>query len=320
MESGWTLGYAESRRRPGPHGADRCSPSARRAGGTGVHRQGHDWHQARSTGLKSALAACRPGDTLVVTKLDRLARSLRDATDIAEELTRRGVKLNLGGSIYDPTDPVGDCCSTCLGWSRSSSPISSGPAPGKAWPQRRSAGSSRGGGPSFPPRRSGTSWRFTAQGITQSRSSSNYSESDARRVPGARPNPGRRRSRPHAPALTSRSFPTACAVLLTVLRPNCFLHDAADRALAAVHAAVNEVLNVESKSCAERHGNFASRTATPRSRRWLRRALERRAQGSAPRPAGDSRRGRPSRQRRLRPSTSPQIPRSLRLLVAHRIT
>jgi DNA invertase Pin-like site-specific DNA recombinase len=38
-------------------------------------------------GLREALAACRAGDTLVVTKLDRLARSLPDARDIADELT-----------------------------------------------------------------------------------------------------------------------------------------------------------------------------------------------------------------------------------------
>jgi len=43
----------------------------------------------------------------VVTKLDRLARSLPDARAIADELTRRQVKLNLGGSVHDPTDPVG---------------------------------------------------------------------------------------------------------------------------------------------------------------------------------------------------------------------
>jgi DNA invertase Pin-like site-specific DNA recombinase len=43
----------------------------------------------------------------VVTKLDRLARSLPDARDIVEDLTRRQVNLNLGGSIHDPTDPVG---------------------------------------------------------------------------------------------------------------------------------------------------------------------------------------------------------------------
>jgi len=36
-------------------------------------------------GLREALAACRAGDDLVVTKLDRLARSLPDARAIADE-------------------------------------------------------------------------------------------------------------------------------------------------------------------------------------------------------------------------------------------
>jgi DNA invertase Pin-like site-specific DNA recombinase len=58
-------------------------------------------------GLREALAACRAGDTLVVTKLDRLARSLPDARSIADELTARSVRLSLGGSVYDPTDAVG---------------------------------------------------------------------------------------------------------------------------------------------------------------------------------------------------------------------
>ncbi len=58
-------------------------------------------------GLREALAACRSGDTLVVTKLDRLARSVRDARDISDELSAKGVRLNLGGSIHDPTDPIG---------------------------------------------------------------------------------------------------------------------------------------------------------------------------------------------------------------------
>ena len=58
-------------------------------------------------GLREVLAACRAGDTLVVTKLDRLARSLPDARDIAGELTSAGVKLNIGGSLHDPDDPVG---------------------------------------------------------------------------------------------------------------------------------------------------------------------------------------------------------------------
>lgn len=58
-------------------------------------------------GLREAIAACRAGDVLVVTKLDRLARSLPDARDILAELTDRKVALDLGGARHDPTDPVG---------------------------------------------------------------------------------------------------------------------------------------------------------------------------------------------------------------------
>lgn len=58
-------------------------------------------------GLEKALAAVRPGDELVVTKLDRLARSIRDAKDIADELAEQGVTLRLESSAYDPTDPMG---------------------------------------------------------------------------------------------------------------------------------------------------------------------------------------------------------------------
>lgn len=58
-------------------------------------------------GLDQALAAVRAGDTLVVPKLDRLARSVPDARDIADSLVKRGVRLALGSSIYDPSDPIG---------------------------------------------------------------------------------------------------------------------------------------------------------------------------------------------------------------------
>ncbi|PPH95878.1 hypothetical protein C5C95_15285 [Rathayibacter sp. AY1B7] len=57
--------------------------------------------------LREALAACDAGSTLFVTKLDRLARSITDARDIVDELTRRGVRLNIGGSLHDPNDPIG---------------------------------------------------------------------------------------------------------------------------------------------------------------------------------------------------------------------
>ena len=58
-------------------------------------------------GLGQALAALREGDTLVVSKLDRLARSVTGARTIAGELQKRGVRLALGATVQDPTDPMG---------------------------------------------------------------------------------------------------------------------------------------------------------------------------------------------------------------------
>ena len=58
-------------------------------------------------GLDQALAAVRSGDTFVVPKLDRLARSVPDARHIADELVARGVTLALGKSRYAPADPMG---------------------------------------------------------------------------------------------------------------------------------------------------------------------------------------------------------------------
>jgi DNA invertase Pin-like site-specific DNA recombinase len=58
-------------------------------------------------GLDQTLAAVRKGDTLVVPKLDRLARSVPDARRIADELVARGVTLALGNSRYNPADPMG---------------------------------------------------------------------------------------------------------------------------------------------------------------------------------------------------------------------
>lgn len=58
-------------------------------------------------GLEKALAAARGGDTFVVAKLDRLARSVPDAREIGDNLSERGVKLQIGSTIHDPTDPMG---------------------------------------------------------------------------------------------------------------------------------------------------------------------------------------------------------------------
>ena len=63
-------------------------------------------HRVRP-GLDQVMVAVREGDTLVVPKLDRLARSVPDARHIADQLEAKGVKLALGRNIYDPADPMG---------------------------------------------------------------------------------------------------------------------------------------------------------------------------------------------------------------------
>lgn len=58
-------------------------------------------------GLDKALAAARAGDVFVVTKLDRLARSLKDALAILDHMESTGVVLNIGGQVHNFADPVG---------------------------------------------------------------------------------------------------------------------------------------------------------------------------------------------------------------------
>src|SRR6201997_5258307 len=58
-------------------------------------------------GLDQALAAVREGDTLVVPKLDRLPRPGPHAPATGDDLAGRGIRLPLGGQVYDPADPMG---------------------------------------------------------------------------------------------------------------------------------------------------------------------------------------------------------------------
>jgi hypothetical protein len=76
--------------------------------------------------LREALAACSEGDTLVVTKFDRLARSLPDAGELLDDLTCRHVKLSLAARCTTPTTPSGGCCSTYSPWSPNSVPDTPG--------------------------------------------------------------------------------------------------------------------------------------------------------------------------------------------------
>lgn len=53
--------------------------------------------------LGEALAATRDGDTLVVTALARLARSMTDAYQLLTRLTAAGVTVRIGEDRYPPT-------------------------------------------------------------------------------------------------------------------------------------------------------------------------------------------------------------------------
>jgi DNA invertase Pin-like site-specific DNA recombinase len=66
--------------------------------------------------LKKALDALNDGDVLVVTRLDRLARSTRDLLDIVHTIEIRGAKLKaLTDSWADTTTPTGKLILTVLG-------------------------------------------------------------------------------------------------------------------------------------------------------------------------------------------------------------
>lgn len=74
---------------------------------------------ARSTESRDQLALCldyvRDGDVLVITKLDRLARSTRDLLNILNRLDQKRVKLHVIDQQIDTSTPAGMLLVTMLG-------------------------------------------------------------------------------------------------------------------------------------------------------------------------------------------------------------
>jgi DNA invertase Pin-like site-specific DNA recombinase len=65
--------------------------------------------------LEAALEYVREGDTLVVTRLDRLARSVKNLKDIQEELVRKCVELRVLNIGLDTSTPTGKLMLNLLG-------------------------------------------------------------------------------------------------------------------------------------------------------------------------------------------------------------
>ncbi|MGD9671055.1 MAG: recombinase family protein [Hyphomicrobiaceae bacterium] len=67
------------------------------------------------TELKTLLAFLRPGDTLVITRIDRLARSLRDLQNLVADLRVKGVHLKATEQPIDTSTAAGKAFLDMLG-------------------------------------------------------------------------------------------------------------------------------------------------------------------------------------------------------------
>src|SRR3984885_1630065 len=75
---------------------------------SGIRRDGR-------TNLQVLLDFLRPGDSLVITRIDRLARSLKDLQDIVHELTAKGVALRATEQPIDTSTAAGKAFLDMLG-------------------------------------------------------------------------------------------------------------------------------------------------------------------------------------------------------------
>lgn len=65
--------------------------------------------------LQTLMDFLRPGDTLVVTRIDRLARSLRDLQNLVHDLQEKGVHLKATEQPIDTSTPAGKAFLGMLG-------------------------------------------------------------------------------------------------------------------------------------------------------------------------------------------------------------
>lgn len=65
--------------------------------------------------LKEALRFARKGDTFVITKIDRLARSAADLLSIVKDLQGKGVELRILDQSIDTSNPAGRAMLQMLG-------------------------------------------------------------------------------------------------------------------------------------------------------------------------------------------------------------
>lgn len=86
----------------------------KRAGCTKIFVDRMSGSQMDRPQLGAALEYLRPGDTLVLWKLDRLGRNTRGVLELLDDLTRRGVGLRSVTEEIDTTGPMGKAIMTVM--------------------------------------------------------------------------------------------------------------------------------------------------------------------------------------------------------------
>lgn len=86
------------------------------AGCTTIYREKISGARADRPQLRAMIGALKPGDVMVVTRLDRLARSTRDLLNILAEISAAGAAFrSLADTWADTTTPHGRLMITVLG-------------------------------------------------------------------------------------------------------------------------------------------------------------------------------------------------------------
>ncbi|RNJ44434.1 DNA invertase [Mesorhizobium erdmanii] len=115
MSSGTLVGYARTSTTDQKAGLEAQLRDLDAAGCTKVFREELSSVADTRPQLQAALDWVRDGDTLLVTKLDRLARSVADLVAITEALRAKGVGLRILAMNLDTTNPTGKLMLNLLG-------------------------------------------------------------------------------------------------------------------------------------------------------------------------------------------------------------
>lgn len=115
MSASVLIGYARTSTTDQKAGLEAQLRDLEQAGCTKIFREEISSVATARPQLDAALEWVREGDILIVTKLDRLARSVSDLVTITEILKRKGVGLRILAMNLDTSTPTGKLMLNLLG-------------------------------------------------------------------------------------------------------------------------------------------------------------------------------------------------------------